>query len=64
MLAQSAYLLDRLQMVSESTSSHIAEWDDEDLLDVALEVSEYLRNALDVPRLEQHLVAKSQVDSR
>ena len=61
------YLLHRLGALREgppSAPDTRDAWFDEDVQDVILEVAEYLRVALDLPRLDDELVGRSRVDTK
>jgi len=56
------YLLGRIEVLTETLKSAESPWNEEDLEDVAREALEFLRDALDIPRLEKELAARSRID--
>jgi hypothetical protein len=56
-----AYLLERLRDASQVDVAD-DRWMKEDVHDLALEVAEFVRDALDVPSLDRELIARSQID--
>jgi len=62
MSGSSEYLLERLTGVARLEDAD-DRWATEDLLDLTLEVAEFVRDRLDVPALELELIARSQLDT-
>ncbi|MCK6536075.1 MAG: hypothetical protein L6Q84_24160 [Polyangiaceae bacterium] len=57
------YLLERIDRIRSARTDVTRLWDDEDVEDVVLEAAEYVRDALDLPRMERELIAGARPDT-